>query len=232
MNTAFALPAVRPGAPASDYVAARRHMLESQVAPSNVIQPAVLAAVGAVPREVYVPDEFKDRVYADRNLAWEDGFLISPALCAQLLETIFPHSPEHVLVLESGAGYVTALAAQVFPRVTALFPDVGPAKVALNQFTVANYANIAVKSGLLARGWSRSAPYDGIIFAGAAAQVPDSLANQLSDGGYAVGFFPAGNGLVKLGVWLKMHGALSYRAVLDGAAPYLPGLAPAAVFAF
>lgn len=232
MNLAFALPAVRPGAPASDFIAARQHMLESQVAPGNIIQSSVLSAMGAVPREVYVPAEFQDRAYSDRNLAWQDGFLISPLQSAQLLEHLVPHQPDHVLVLESGSGYITALASRIFPKVTALFPDVGPAKTALNHFTVAKYGNIAVKSGLLMRGWSRSAPYQAILFTGAASSMPDSLAQQLPEGGYAVGFFPSGNGLVKLGLWLKMHGALSYCVLADATVPFLPGLTPPATFRF
>jgi protein-L-isoaspartate(D-aspartate) O-methyltransferase len=232
MSTAFALPAVRPGAPPNDFVLARQHMLESQIKPDNIINPAVLAALGTVPREAYVPQEYQDRAYGDRNLAWQDGFLLSPTLCALLLEHIAPTQPEHVLVLESGAGYVTALAAQIFPRVTALFPDVGPAKVALNQYSQSKYENIAVKSGLLPRGWSRSAPYQAIIFAGAAADVADGLVDQLSDGGVVSGFFPAETGLTKFGLWLKLHGVLSYRPIADGKAPYLVGLSPPVRFQF
>jgi protein-L-isoaspartate(D-aspartate) O-methyltransferase len=232
MTAAFALPAVRPGAPPNDFVLARQHMLESQIKPDNIINPAVLGAMATVPREVYVPTDFQDRAYGDRTLQWQDGFLLPPTLCALLLEHTVPTQPQHVLVLESGSGYVSALAAQVFPKVTALFPDVGPAKVALNQFTRANYDNISVKSGLLPRGWSRSAPYQAMIFAGGAAEVPDLLAEQLSDGGTISGFFTSETGLTKFGLWLKLHGVLSYRQVADGIAPYLLGLAPPARFQF
>lgn len=231
MNAAYALPVVRPGAPSVDFVTARRQMLESQIAPSNIIHPAVLAALGAVPRENFVPADLQDRAYADRNLVWEDGFLISPTLCAQLLEQIAPDAPEHVLVIESGAGYLTSLAAQVFSKVTALFPDVGPAKVALNQCNKLGYANITVKSGLLSRGWSRSAPYQAIILAGACATVQEAWVDQLSDGGKIAGLLPSPKAQ-QLQVMLKIRGAISGRMVSDGAAPFLYGLSPAVRFDF
>lgn len=232
MTTAFSLPAVRPGAPPVDFALARQHMLESQIAPSNVVQPAVLTALAAVPRESYVPAVFQDRAYGDRLLAWEDGFLISPIQCAWLMEYLLPNAPEHALVLESGAGYVAALAAQIFPKVTALFPDVGPAKIALNNYTKAGYQNLTAKSGLPPRGWSRSAPYQAIILAGASAMIPDAWDEQLSDGGRMIGFFPDESGLVKLRIYLKLHGSFSGRTLADGAAPFLPGLAPVAQFRF
>ena len=232
MNVAFALPAVRPGAPAVDFVVARQHMVESQIEPSNIIHPTVLAAFAAVPRENYVPAALQDRAYGDRILNWEDGFLLPPTLCAQLLEEIAPRMPTHVLVVESGSGYMAALAGLIFAQVTALFPDVGPAKVALNNYAKAGYQNITVKSGLLQRGWARGAPYQAIIMAGASATIPEAWVDQLSDGGWMVGLFPDETGLVKLRAYLKMHRSLSGRTMADGSAPFLPGLVPMAKFAF
>jgi len=232
MNAAFALPAVRPGAPPVDFAMAREQMVASQIKPSNVIHPAVLAAVGEVPREIYVPPELQDRSYGDRRLSWGDGFLISPILCAWLLEYIAPFNPEHVLVLESGAGYVSAIAAKVFPQITALFPDVGPAKVALNNYAKSGYQNVTVKSGLLARGWSRSAPYQAIIMAGASAGIPDALVEQLSNGGHVIGLLHDESNLVKLRLFIKLHGGISGRTVADGESPYLAGLAPLPQFRF
>ncbi|HCM84159.1 MAG TPA: hypothetical protein DIS76_06295 [Rhodospirillaceae bacterium] len=186
MNAAFALPAVRPGAPPVDFALARQHMLDCQIKPNNIVQPAVLAAIAATPRENYVPADLQDRAYGDRNLIWEDGFLAEPTQCGLLLEHIAAAAPHHVLVVESGAGYVAALAAQIFNQVTVLFPDVGPAKVALNNYAKAGYSNVTVKSGLLQRGWSRGAPYQAVIMAGASATIPDSYAQQLSDGGQLI----------------------------------------------
>lgn len=233
MNAAFALPAVRPGAPPMDFAAARAQMFEGQIRPSNIVHPRVLAAMAATPREMYVPAHLQDRAYGDRTLGWQDGFLLEPTLCGWLLEQaaeIPAHA--HIMVIESGAGYMAALTSRVFEKVTALFPDVGPAKVALNNYVKAGYQNITVKSGLLTRGWSRNAPYQTIILAGASASLPEAYAEQLADGGRVVGLFPDETGLIKLHVYLKLHGTISGRTVADGSAPFLSGLAPPAQFRF
>lgn len=232
MNPAFALPAVRPGAPPVDFAAARQQMLDCQIKPNNIVNPRVLAAIAATPRENYVPANFQDRAYGDRSLAWEEGFLIEPTMCGLLLEHLVAAAPQHVLVVESGSGYVAALAAQVFNQVTALFPEVGPAKVALNNYAKSGYDNITVKSGLLQRGWSRGAPYQAIMMTGASAFIPDAYAEQLADGGQVCGFFPDDSGLVKMRLMLKKHGVISGRAVADSDVPYLAGLMPAPQFRF
>ncbi len=232
MNAVYALPAVRPGAPPVDFIAARQQMLDCQIKPDNIIQPPVLRAIAETPRENYVPQDLQDRAYGDRTLEWGNGFLIQPSACGMVMEKILPSDPHHVLVIESGSGYIAALAAQIFLQVTVLFADVGAAKVALNNYAKAGYDNITVKSGLLARGWSRNAPYDAIILAGACAALPDSWSEQLADNGHVVGFFPNDNGLTKLHLMLKKHGVISGRILADGKAPYLQGLAPIQSFKF
>lgn len=232
MNAAFALPAVRPGAPPVDFAAARQQMLDCQIKPNNIVNPRVLEALATIPREIYVPADFQDRAYGDRSLTWEDGFLIEPTMCGLLVEHLTPAMPDHVLVVESGSGYVAALASRIFRQVTALFPDVGPAKVALNNYAKSGYDNVTAKSGLLQRGWSRSAPYQAIILSGASAAVPDAYAEQLVDDGQLIGFFPDENGLIKLRIFLKKYGVVSGRTLADSDVPYLPGLSPAPQFRF
>jgi protein-L-isoaspartate(D-aspartate) O-methyltransferase len=232
MNAVYALPAVRPGAPPVDFIAARQQMLDCQIKPDNIIQPTVLRAMAETPRENYVPSNLQDRAYGDRTLEWENGFLMQPRACGMVMEKILPSAPHHVLVIESGAGYMAALAAQIFLQVTVLFADVGAAKVALNNYAKAGYDNITVKSGLLARGWARNAPYDAIILAGACSILPDAWVEQLADDGHVIGFFPDDQDVTRLQLMLKKHGVISGCKIADGQAPYLQGLAPIQSFKF
>jgi protein-L-isoaspartate(D-aspartate) O-methyltransferase len=148
------------------------------------------------------------------------------------LEVLAPIHAAHVLVIESGSGYLAALAAQVVQKVTVLFSDVGQAKVALNNFTKSGYTNITAKSGLLARGWQRNAPYDAIILAGASYTIPDTWQEQLTQQGHVIGAMPDADGIVRLYHYSRHFGHLSGRTVVDMDVPFLPGLSPPAKFKF
>src|SRR5262249_33681623 len=107
--------------PIPDFAAARLAMVESQLRPQGVIDAAVLNAMGAVPREDFLPDHTRPLAYVDRAVAVGDGrFLPAPSVLGQLLTEMSPARGQRALIVGSGTGYSSAILAQIGLEVVAL----------------------------------------------------------------------------------------------------------------
>src|SRR5215212_9778259 len=92
--------------PMPDFAAARRAMVDSQLRPEGVTDPAVLAAMASIPREQFVPEALKPLAYMDRPLHLADGkAMMAPAALARLLTELQPRAGERALVVGSGSDY-------------------------------------------------------------------------------------------------------------------------------
>src|SRR5437868_5393274 len=92
--------------PMPDFAAARRAMIDNQLRPEGVTDPAVLAAMASVPREQFVPEAMRALAYSDRPLGLGNGqALMPPAALARLLTEIEPRAGERALVVGSGNHY-------------------------------------------------------------------------------------------------------------------------------
>jgi protein-L-isoaspartate(D-aspartate) O-methyltransferase len=97
-------------APIPDYAAARQAMVDSQLRPEGVSDPAVVAAMSLVPREQFVPDEQKPLAYIDRSVPLGEGrALPAPAVLGLLLTALAPVRGERALVVGAGTGYAAAV---------------------------------------------------------------------------------------------------------------------------
>ena len=106
--------------PIPDYAAARSAMVDSQLRPQGVTDRAVLAAMGSVAREDFVPSEVRPLAYVDRSLSLGGGrFLPPPAFLGQLLTQMAPAPGERALVVGAGTGYSAAVLAHIGCEVTA-----------------------------------------------------------------------------------------------------------------
>src|SRR5215211_6185483 len=90
-------------APIPDYAAARQAMVDSQLRPEGVSDPAVIAAMSLVPREQFVPDEQKLLAYIDRSVPLGEGrALPAPAVLGLLLTALAPVRGERALLVGAG----------------------------------------------------------------------------------------------------------------------------------
>ena len=93
-----------------DYAAARKAMIDSQLRTSGVNEAFVLERMGAVPREDFVPEAAKGTAYMDRAIRLEGGgSLPAPLFHGAMLAEARPTAQDHVLVVDGGSGYLTAL---------------------------------------------------------------------------------------------------------------------------
>jgi protein-L-isoaspartate(D-aspartate) O-methyltransferase len=212
-------------APIPDFPAARAAMVESQLRPQGVTDPAVLAAMGSVPREQFLPDDSRPLAYVDRAITIGAGrFLPAPAVLGKLLTQMMPERGQRALVVGAGTGYSAAI-------LKAVGLDVVAVESSAELAGKARELAIDVIEGPLAKGHSDGAPYDQILLDGAVETIPDAIVAQLADGG-RLGTALVDRGITRLIVGRKAGDAFGYLSIGDAGVPALPGFSRPKAFTF
>ena len=216
-----------------DFAAARRMMVDGQVRTADVTDLRLLAAMGDVPRERFVPESKAELAYLDQDLPVSDGDgrrrLLKPMVLAKLIQLAEIGDTDHVLDVGCATGYSSAVLARLAGSVVALEEDRALARMA--EQALAGVSNVTVVVGPLVTGWPIAEPYDVIIMQGATEVVPDALLAQLKNGGRLVCVLGPGPQR-KATIYRKIDGDVSGRPVFDAAAPLLPGFKRAPAFVF
>lgn len=211
--------------PIPDYAAARQAMVDSQLRPQGVNDPAVIEAMSLVPREMFVAEDAKPLAYADRAVPMGDGRLLSaPATLGLVLTAMAPTAGERALVIGGGTGYSAAVLGQMGVEVIAL--ESSPALVA-----VAKRAGVSVIEGELEQGHKRGGPYDLLLIDGAVEYLPDTLVAQLRDGG-RLGAALIDRGITRLVIGRKAGDAIGVHTISDAGVAALPGFRRPQAFTF
>jgi protein-L-isoaspartate(D-aspartate) O-methyltransferase len=211
--------------PIPDFAAAREAMVESQLRPQGVTDPAVLAAMGTLQRELFLPSHTRPLAYVDRAVAIGEGrFLPAPPVLGQLLTQMMPRSGQRALVVGAGTGYSTAVLQRIGLEVVALESAPGLAASARD-------LGIEVVEGPLEAGYAEKAPYDQILFDGAVEVIPDAIVEQLADGG-RLGVAIIDRGITRLAIGRKAAGAFGTLSIGDAGVPALPGFSRPKEFSF
>jgi protein-L-isoaspartate(D-aspartate) O-methyltransferase len=211
--------------PIPDFAAARAAMVESQLRPQGVTDPAVLGAMGTVARETFLPPETRPLAYVDRAVSRGEGrFLPAPAVLGSLLTQMMPVRGQRALVVGAGTGYSAAVLEAMGLHVTAL-------EHASELVDQARGNGLAVVEGPLDAGWKAAAPYDQMLIDGAVEYLPDAIVAQLADGG-RLGTALVDGGVTRLIVGRKAGGAFGYLSLSDAGVPALPGFARPRAFTF
>ena len=212
-------------APIPDFAAARTAMVESQLRPQGVTDPAVLEAMASVAREDFLPAHSRALAYVDRAVTIGAGrFLPAPAVLGQLLTQMMPEPGTRALVVGAGTGYSAAVLAAMGLEVHAV--ENSPELAAR-----ARELGIDVVEGPLEIGHASSAPYRQILIDGAVQLIPDAIVAQLADGG-RLGTAIVDRGITRLAVGRKAGGAFGYLTFGDAGVPALPGFSRPKAFTF
>ncbi|WP_237216791.1 protein-L-isoaspartate O-methyltransferase family protein [Falsiroseomonas oryziterrae] len=219
-----------------DTAEARRCMVDGQLRPNRVTDPRILAAMGEIPRERFVPPQLAARAYADEDVPLPDGrALIEPMMIARLLQLLSLRDGDRMLVVGAGAGYAAAVAARCGARVIALEEDAG--LIALGRRAAAGLAGpeaLRFVQGALPAGHVAAAPYDAILIEGEVPEVPAEIAGQLAEGGrLATVLAAAGRGLSSRAVLgRRIAGSFSTTDAFDCATRPLAAFARRPGFVF
>jgi protein-L-isoaspartate(D-aspartate) O-methyltransferase len=151
------------------------------------LDPDVLAALGRVPRHLFVPEE--ERAYAYRNepLPIGHGQTISQPFIVGFMTHLLELEPgQRVLEIGTGSGYQAAVLAEMGARVWSIEIVEPLARSAAATLARLGYAGVAVRAGDGYAGWPEEAPFDRIIVTAAAPHIPQPLVDQLGAGGRMV----------------------------------------------
>jgi protein-L-isoaspartate(D-aspartate) O-methyltransferase len=161
----------------------RARMVREQLAGRGIRDERVLAAMGRVPRHLFVPPENRHLAYGDGPLPIGEGQTISqPFVVALMTELLGLRGGERVLEVGTGSGYQAAVLAELAGEVFSVEIQNMLAKRARQSLAEAGYA-VRVFVGDGSGGLPEHAPYDAIILAAAAPRVPRRLADQLVERG-------------------------------------------------
>ncbi|HMO48975.1 MAG TPA: protein-L-isoaspartate O-methyltransferase [Rubrivivax sp.] len=163
---------------------ARFNMIEQQIRPWDVLDPAVLALLAVVRREDFVPAPYRALAFTDTEIPLPEGqCMLAPRVEARLLQELQLQRHESVLEIGAGSGFMAALLAHRSRQVLSLEIEPALARMAQHNLRGAGVMNAAVRCADGIYGAPGEAPFDAIVLSGSVAAVPQTLLEQLKIGG-------------------------------------------------
>jgi len=153
----------------------------------HTLDPRVMAAIGKVPREAFVPSELKSCAYENGPLPIGYGQTISQPYIVALMTDLLQLEPEHVVLeVGTGSGYQAAVLSQLLKQVFTIERIQALGEATTARLKSLGYSNVECRIGNGYDGWPEHAPYDVIIVTAAASHIPPALIGQLKPGGRLV----------------------------------------------
>lgn len=216
-----------------DFDIARRTMVDQQVRPWEVLDPRVLATVGAIRREDFVSSRHRRLAYADLEIPLEHGeVMFKPILEGRLLQAL-ELAPEHeVLEVGTGSGYLTACFAQLARAVLSIDLHADFVERARGRLESIGSACATLQQAD-ALGFDPGRQFDAVAITGAVAELPDRFRGWVRPGGRL--FVIRGAAPVQQAVVLtRLPGDAGWReeVLFETDIPYLQGAAPSQRFIF
>lgn len=170
---------------------ARFNMIEQQIRPWDVNDPAVLQAIAQIKRETFVPAEHRGLAFCDLEVPLvvhgtdTHQTMLTPKLEARLAQALSLKADDCVLEVGTGSGHQAALLACLSRQVTSV--EIDPRLVAFAQENLRNAGidNVSLETGDGSEGWGNT-EFDAILVTGSVPVVPDGLKYQLREGGRMV----------------------------------------------
>jgi len=167
-----------------EYAAQRAEMIEKQLRRRGITDGAVLAAMIAVPRHEFVPEELRSRAYEDAPLPIGGGQTISqPYIVAAMTSALRLQPGDRVLEIGTGCGFQAAVLSHLAREVFTIELRPELASAASEKLARLGYHNVHVHCGDGTFGLPEFAPFDAVLVAAAAPEVPEPLLAQLAEAG-------------------------------------------------
>jgi protein-L-isoaspartate(D-aspartate) O-methyltransferase len=167
-----------------DPVLARQTMVNEQLKARGITNTRVLGAFLEVPRHKFVEEYLKYKAYDDYPLTIGFGQTISqPYMVALMTEALDPQPDDNILEIGTGSGYQAAILSRLTRIVHTIERISALASRARKTHDELGYFNIHIRIGDGTLGFSKEAPFDGIVVTAGAPHVPEALIEQLGEGG-------------------------------------------------
>jgi protein-L-isoaspartate(D-aspartate) O-methyltransferase len=205
---------------------ARFNMIEQQIRPWEVLDPAVISILGSIRREDFVPSTHRAMAFADTQVPLLPGApqgtcMLEPKIEAKLLQELKVQHHERALEIGAGSGFMAALLARRAAEVTTLEINPDLAAMARANLQRAGLTKVKVLQADGAAGLPTAGPFDVMLLSGSVAAVPKTLLEQLRVGGRLaaiVGHLP----IMQAKVWTRTaEAAWSEEVIFETVAPRL-----------
>ena len=162
--------------------------LSARLKNNGIINPAVLGAIAATPRHLFLDPALEFKAYENTALPIGYGQTISqPYIVAKMTQILLARGPlSKVLEIGTGSGYQCAILAQLVDKVFTVERIKALQRLAKRRLRLIDLHNVAMKHGDGWQGWAAKGPFDAIMVTAAAAQIPTELLAQLRDGGQLI----------------------------------------------
>lgn len=218
-----------------DFADQRTKMVDSQLRTEAVTDYGILAAMGRIPRELFVPPALKTLAYLDNDIvlkrSGEPRYLMQAASFGRLVQLAEVSATDRVLDVGCGTGYSAAVLAALARSVVALESDPDLAVTARQNLAGVKADNARVAVGSLVTGAPADGPYDVIMLEGSVEVVPEALLAQLGEGGRLVAVVGSGWSAMAT-LYRKSEGDIGRRPAFNVAVSPLPGFRQPAAFVF
>ena len=214
---------------------ARQNMVDSQLRPTRVTDPRILATMAELPRERFVPKSKQGIAYIDEDIEVAPGrYLMEPVVLARLLQALELTSETTVLNIGCATGYDAALLGRLVGSVVAVESDSQLAAHASETINDLAIDNVAVVEAPLEQGYAAQAPYDAIFISGAVDAVPAAISDELAPAGRLAAVIGGGEPgiLGRAQLFVRSGTTLSARPLFDAGSRILPGFARQQNFEF
>ncbi len=170
-----------------DFATERARMVHDQLRLRGITDLRVLAVMGQIPRELFIPDDVRAEAYNDGPLPIGEGQTISqPYIVALMTQSLHLQGDERVLEVGTGSGYQTAILAKLAGEIYTIELHEPLAAQARKVLEGIGITNVQFGIGDGSQGWPQVAPYDAIIVTAASPQMPEPLMQQLAPEGRIV----------------------------------------------
>ena len=217
-----------------DFSQARRAMVDGQLRTADVTRTDILDIFSAIPRELFVDPSEKAVAYADRAVLSGGGAgrkILSAMNLARMIQATEIKPGDRVLDVAGGAGYSTALMTGLGGQVTLLEDHAERCVVASDILKRLNIPEADVQQGELTTGHDQGAPYDIILMNGRCEQIPQSLFQQLKEGGRLVAI--VGNAVAsEVRVYTLSDGSVGEKRLMSASGSLLSGFIQVSGFVF
>lgn len=202
-----------------DFHLMRENMVKCQVIPANVTHPELIKALLTVPREKFVPRQFARIAYMDAPLMLGSGrALLKPTAFARLFEAATLLPGDAILYIGEGVGYGPALLGRMGLSVTVIVRKEEETTLTLEGL---NMASVAIVTGNPLKGWVKGGAYDKIFLEGCIEFLPQTLTEQLKEGGEVLCFLSCKRGGCHAVKYVKKGETLTFSPLFDAWAPSL-----------
>jgi protein-L-isoaspartate(D-aspartate) O-methyltransferase len=159
----------------------------SRLIGKRALDPRVMKAMEAVPREKFVPANMSYLAFENGPLPIGCGQTISQPYIVALMSDLLQTRDDHVVLeIGTGSGYQTAILSRLVRQVYSIEVIRELGETSARRLTDLGYTNVVCRIGNGYAGWPEHAPYNGIIVTAAATHIPQPLVDQLVTGGRLV----------------------------------------------